>query len=58
MGGSQAGWTVVDDNESARAINRAFDLGINFFDTAANYGAGHNETLLGKVLMDIEQILR
>jgi aryl-alcohol dehydrogenase-like predicted oxidoreductase len=52
IGGSQAGWSVVDDNESIRAINRAFDLGINFFDTAANYGAGHSEILLGKVFKD------
>ncbi len=49
MGEGQAGWSVVDDTESTRAINRALDLGANFFDTAANYGAGHSERLLGKV---------
>jgi len=43
-----AGWSGVDDAESMRAIHRALDLGINFFDTAANYGAGHSERLLGK----------
>lgn len=45
-----AGWGGVDDAESIRALNRALDLGVTFFDTAANYGAGHSERLLGGVL--------
>jgi aryl-alcohol dehydrogenase-like predicted oxidoreductase len=44
------GWGEVDDDESIRAIQRALDLGINFFDTAANYGAGHSEHIVGKAL--------
>lgn len=44
------GWGEVDDAESLRAIRRARDLGVNFFDTADIYGAGHSETLLGKAL--------
>jgi aryl-alcohol dehydrogenase-like predicted oxidoreductase len=47
-----AGWGQVDDAESIRAIHTALDLGINFFDTAANYGAGHSEAILGKALAD------
>jgi len=46
--GSPAGWSGVDDAESLRAIQRAFDLGVTFFDTAANYGAGHSERLLAR----------
>jgi aryl-alcohol dehydrogenase-like predicted oxidoreductase len=46
----QAGWGDVDDQESIRAIHRALDLGVNFFDTAANYGTGHSEQLLGRAL--------
>jgi aryl-alcohol dehydrogenase-like predicted oxidoreductase len=46
--GSPAGWSGVDDAESLRAIQRALDLGVTFFDTAANYGAGHSERLLAK----------
>ncbi len=44
------GWGEVDDVESIRAILTALDHGINFFDTAANYGTGHSELLLGKAL--------
>jgi aryl-alcohol dehydrogenase-like predicted oxidoreductase len=50
MGGAPAGWGAVDDAESIRAIHAALDLGAGFFDTAANYGAGHSERLLGQVL--------
>jgi aryl-alcohol dehydrogenase-like predicted oxidoreductase len=39
-----------DDEESIRAIHRALDLGVAFFDTAAIYGEGHNETLVGRGL--------
>ncbi|MBN2256836.1 MAG: aldo/keto reductase [Anaerolineaceae bacterium] len=49
INGSQAGWSSVDDSESIRAVNRAFEMGVNFYDTAANYGAGHSENLLGTI---------
>ena len=39
-----------DDEESICAIHRALDLGVTFFDTAAIYGQGHNETLVGRGL--------
>ena len=42
------GWGEVDDNESLRALHRAFDLGVTFFDTADVYGAGHSERILAK----------
>ncbi|HSK66675.1 MAG TPA: aldo/keto reductase, partial [Anaerolineales bacterium] len=35
------GWGDTDDEESIRGLHTALDMGINFFDTAANYGAGH-----------------
>ncbi len=44
------GWGEVDDAESIRAIHVALDNGVDFFDTAANYGAGHSECLLGQAL--------
>ena len=40
----------VSDRESIRTIHRALDLGVNFFDTAPAYGAGHSESLLGQAL--------
>jgi aryl-alcohol dehydrogenase-like predicted oxidoreductase len=45
-----AGWGHTDDQESIRAIHAGLEAGINFFDTAANYGAGHSETVLGQAL--------
>ncbi len=45
-----AGWGKIDDRQSIRAVHTAVNLGINFFDTAANYGAGHSEIILGKAL--------
>lgn len=45
-----AGWGAVDDGESVRAVHAALSAGVNFFDTAANYGAGHSERILGRAL--------
>ncbi len=39
-----------DDRESAATLERAIDLGIDFFDTADVYGVGHNEELVGQIL--------
>jgi aryl-alcohol dehydrogenase-like predicted oxidoreductase len=50
LGGMDAGWGSVDDAESTRAIHAALDHGVTFFDTAANYGAGHSERVLGAAL--------
>jgi aryl-alcohol dehydrogenase-like predicted oxidoreductase len=48
--GTQAGWGEVDDRESVRAIRAAIAAGATFFDTAANYGAGHSERVLGEAI--------
>src|SRR5512137_2390843 len=48
--GEPAGWGQVDDAESIRAVHYALDAGINFFDTAANYGCGHSERILGQAV--------
>jgi aryl-alcohol dehydrogenase-like predicted oxidoreductase len=50
MGGADVGWGRVDDAESTRAIHAALEHGASFFDTAANYGAGHSERVLGAAL--------
>ena len=43
-------WTNEGDNESVRAVEKAFDSGINFFDTAPVYGFGRSERLIAKAL--------
>ena len=45
-----AGWTGSDDEESRQSLDRAVELGCNFFDTAWAYGDGHSEQLLGELL--------
>lgn len=44
------GYGSVDEETASRVLLEALDAGITFFDTAFMYGAGHNETLMGKVL--------
>jgi len=47
-----ASWGPVDDKESMAALNKAVDLGVNFFDTADVYGNGRSERLIGQLLRD------
>jgi len=42
------GFYYKDDNESLRTLEKAFDLGINFFDTSDHYSQGESEILIGK----------
>ena len=42
-------WGSVQDSESLAALNRALDLGVNFFDTADVYGDGHSEKLMARL---------
>jgi len=43
-------WGPQDDAESIRAIHRALELGINWIDTAAIYGLGHSEEMVGRAV--------
>ncbi|HXW06648.1 MAG TPA: aldo/keto reductase [Vicinamibacterales bacterium] len=45
-----AGWTGSDDEESHASLDRAIELGCNFFDTAWAYGDGRSERILGATL--------
>jgi len=47
---SMGGWSGSDDEESLRSLQRAVELGVNFFDTAFVYGDGHSEGLLGQLV--------
>ncbi len=50
--GMSFAYGATDDEESARTLHRALDLGVTLLDTADMYGMGHNEELIGRVLRD------
>ena len=47
------GWGPQDDADSIATIRRAIERGINWIDTAAVYGVGHSEEVVGRALSDI-----
>ena len=49
-GGWAFGWGPQDDNESIAGIRAAIDAGMNWIDTAAVYGLGHSEDMVGRAL--------
>jgi aryl-alcohol dehydrogenase-like predicted oxidoreductase len=49
-GGGERGWGPQDDEDSIAAIHRALDLGVNWIDTAAAYGFGRSERVVGRAL--------
>ena len=53
IGGSM--WLGAQDDESVSALHRAIDLGLNFIDTAAVYGNGHSEKLVGQVVRERDE---
>jgi aryl-alcohol dehydrogenase-like predicted oxidoreductase len=54
-GGWEFGWGPQDDEQSIAAIHHALELGINWIDTAAAYGFGHSEEVVGRALQGIEE---
>lgn len=49
-GDYQFGWGTQEDQDSIDAIHKAIDLGENWIDTAAIYGLGHSEEVVGRAL--------
>ena len=52
-GGWAFGWGPQDDADSLAAMHRALELGIKWIDTAAVYGLGHSEELVGRLLREL-----
>jgi aryl-alcohol dehydrogenase-like predicted oxidoreductase len=57
VGDIAIGWGDVNDNTSIKALQKSFDLGINFYDTADFYGFGHSEELIGKVFGNKDDVV-
>jgi aryl-alcohol dehydrogenase-like predicted oxidoreductase len=55
MGGAgyKFSWGAQDDDDSIRTIHRAIELGVNWVDTAAVYGLGHSEEVVGRALRQL-----
>jgi aryl-alcohol dehydrogenase-like predicted oxidoreductase len=53
-GGWEHGWGPQDDADSVAAIERAIEQGVNWIDTAAAYGFGHSEQVVGHVLRELD----
>jgi aryl-alcohol dehydrogenase-like predicted oxidoreductase len=54
-GGYDWGWGKQDDEDSIAAIHHAVELGVNWIDTAAQYGFGHSEEVVGRALEGLEE---
>lgn len=50
--GQNSGWKSMTEIEAVKLVHKSLDLGVNFFDTAPNYGHGTGEERLGKALKD------
>src|ERR1700752_606813 len=49
------GWGSQQDDESIAAIHHALELGVNWIDTAAQYGFGHSEQVVRRALVGLDQ---
>ena len=54
-GGWEFGWGPQEDVESIAAIERALELGVNWIDTAAAYGFGRSEEVVGRALAGVDE---
>jgi aryl-alcohol dehydrogenase-like predicted oxidoreductase len=54
-GGYDWGWGTQDDEDSIAAIHHAVELGVNWIDTAAQYGFGHSEEVVGRALEGLDE---
>jgi aryl-alcohol dehydrogenase-like predicted oxidoreductase len=57
-GGWSYGWGPQDDSDSITTMRHALDLGVNWIDTAAVYGLGHSEEVVGQLLRELPESKR
>lgn len=57
VGNTPIGWGKTHDQDSIKALQTAFNQGVNFFDTADFYGLGHLEKLIGKVFSSNKEVI-
>jgi aryl-alcohol dehydrogenase-like predicted oxidoreductase len=57
VGGIPIGWGTADDAVSVKALYKALDSGITFYDTADFYGLGHSEELIGKTFGNRSEVV-
>src|ERR1700757_4866472 len=54
-GGWEFGWGPQQDDESIATIHHALGQGVNWIDTAAAYGFGHSEEIVGRALEGLSE---
>jgi aryl-alcohol dehydrogenase-like predicted oxidoreductase len=54
-GGFEWSWGSQEDEDSIAAIHRALELGVNWIDTAAQYGFGHSEAVVGRAIAGLDE---
>src|SRR6201997_1324024 len=54
-GGWEFGWGPQEDEQSLAAIEQALELGVNWIDTAAAYGFGHSEQVVGRAIQGVSE---
>ena len=53
--GHNSGWQSMSEDEALKLVSKSLEFGINFFDTAPNYGNGTGELRLGKALKNVDR---
>ncbi len=53
--GNNSGWKSMSEKEAIEIVHKSIEFGVNFFDTAPNYGYGSGETRLGKALKGVDR---
>jgi aryl-alcohol dehydrogenase-like predicted oxidoreductase len=54
-GGFEWSWGAQEDEDSIAAIHHALELGVNWIDTAAQYGFGHSEEVVGRAIAGLDE---